>query len=133
MGGSGGTGENGTRSPVRRRFVVTVVLGALAFGAELAMLVAFPVAGWSLAGWAGLVAGVVVSVAVALLWGARLAPRAPRRWRGVPLMATRVGLLTGAAAALAGAGHIAAGVALAVAGWLGQLGADPHRPDAPAA
>jgi len=112
-------------SRLRQPPALTAVLAVLAFGSELAMLVAFPLAGWSHARWPGLVGGIVISGAVAALWGARLAPRAARRWQGPRLWTTRMALIALAAGALAVSRHpLAAGLLLGC-GWLGQLGANP--------
>ena len=91
---------------------MTALLEAVAFLLELAALVAYGLWGRHVG---GLAAGIVLPLAVALLWGYALSPRARLRLAPVPKLGLRVGVLLLAAAALAAAGHVAWGLGLGLA------------------
>ncbi len=103
----------------------------LAFGCELALLVALAVAGWN-AG-SGTASRVVLAVALPVIlgvgWGRWLAPRSGRRLSGWRLVTAKVALFVVGGIALAGAGHPVWGAVLVVVS-LGDLAA-VHAGDRP--
>jgi hypothetical protein len=91
------------------------VLGLLEAGAfllELAALVAYGIWGDRVG---GLALGVALPLAVAVLWGLALSPRARIRSPARPKLGLRVGVLLLSAAGLAAAGHVAFSIGLAAA------------------
>lgn len=84
----------------------------LAFACELAMLGALAWCGFSLVGPAGWAAGLGAPAAVAAVWGAWLAPRSVRRLPMPWLVAAKLALYGGTAAALGAAGRPGWGAAL---------------------
>lgn len=101
------------------------VVQGLAFLVELAALAALAVWGWSAGGAtaAQVVLAVVAPAALAVVWGAFLAPRSRRRLTGPPLVLAKLVALCGSGALLAAAGHPVAGAALAAAAALDVLAA----------
>lgn len=93
-----------------------VVLEALAFGCELAMLVVLGIAGWGL-GSGGLIgiAFVIFYPAVAvLIWSVWMAPRSARRLTDPARLIVQLVLFAATAVLSAAAGHVILGVVFAV-------------------
>lgn len=88
----------------------------LSFVCELAMLAALAVGGWHLGGStpSSAAAAVGLPAAAVLVWGLWLAPRAPRRLRGLPLLLAKGAVFVAAGVVLAAAGHPAWAAALLV-------------------
>lgn len=89
---------------------------ALRFLLELAMLAAFAYAGGTIgsAVWLQIVVAIAAPCAVAVVWGAWVAPRAPRQLADPGRLALEVALFVAAGLALVAAGQPGFGVALAV-------------------
>jgi len=104
----------------------------LVFLAELGMYAGYTVLGWSLAeGVLGVVRAVALPVAVAVLWGLFLAPKAMRPMPPAPTVVVRLLLLLGGAVAASFAGFWWLAVAVAVLAMVGTLlarGAERERP-----
>ena len=104
----------------------------LVFFAELTMLAA--VAWWGFATFEGGLAWVVglgLALAIAVVWGIFLAPKATRPLPRPAQYWVRLFLLLGGAAALFAVGAIALGVAQTALAVVGTLLADSPRADAP--
>ncbi len=93
---------------VRRRYRAGMRAAALAFAflAELAMLVAFAVWGFTVGSgiWA-VVLGLGAPALVAAIWGVFCAPRSPRRLQDPALVAVQAALFSLAVVALISIGH----------------------------
>jgi len=91
--------------------------GVLAFAVELAMLALLAVAGARLGGNAvvSVLLAVVLVLAVAVVWGRWLAPRARRRLAAAPRIAAKAVLFTATAVLTAASGLVVAAVVFGVA------------------
>lgn len=105
--------------------VLRAVVQGLAFVVEVAALAALAVWGWGTAGSTPVqvVLAVLAPVALAIVWGALLAPRARRRLQGPALVLAKLVALCGSGTLLATAGHPAAGLALVVVAAVDVLAA----------
>ncbi len=108
-------------------------LGAgLVFLAELGMYASYSVLGWSLAeGVLGVVLTVALPVAVAVVWGLLLAPKAMRPIPAAPTVVLRLALMLGGALGAWAAGFWWLGLLVAAFALVGTVlarGAERERP-----
>jgi hypothetical protein len=87
----------------------------LRFVCELAALIALAWWGFSLGSVVGVLVGLVVALAAAGLWGAFIAPRAPRRLADPARFAVELVVFGAATAALVALDHVLLAVVFAVA------------------
>lgn len=104
------SGDSGAPSPAAVGF-----WEVLAFGCEMAMVAALAVIGWTLAPTPGLAVTLAFALPAltGLVWGLWLAPRARRRLRGPSRALTKIAMFVATGVALAVAGHLGWGAALA--------------------
>ncbi|WP_323097843.1 YrdB family protein [Intrasporangium sp. YIM S08009] len=114
VGGASGEGSSVPPTPTGPWLLV----GAGRFAAELGMLAALGVGGWTAGARAGAAVGVVVAVALpvlaAVVWGRWVAPRAGHRLEDPARLGVEVVLFAAAAGGLVRAGHPGWALALAL-------------------